>query len=465
MKTTAFLKIWRFFAAFVFLSFLLFAAIPQVQAAEIDPDGIVEFGKTINDDLIISGENVRIDGTVNGLLIAFGNTVRINGIVDGDLIAFARTIVVSKDAVIEGNIFTGAQNITVNGKVTGSLLAGGATLDLGKTAVINRNVYYGGYSFTQATGSQIDRDLRAGLYQAQLNGEIGQDAVVYGEAIEVTGSIARNADFITGNPDEKFESPGPFMTNMGVTESLNPGLRISDEAEIGGKMVYTSKVEQKDSIKASPMEGIVYQTPVPTTNKEAESIPGTQTVQNFVLFEGLRKLASTFISLLLVGTLILWKVPGELEKNIDMVKASPWKSLGMGFVTILIGYAAAFLALFVIILVGVILGFISFGGLGSITIFTGLSLLTAIVALFGVAISLVSKIIVAYLAGQWIYAKLASSQTSKVWPLIIGLAIYAVLQTIPFINILITLTVTLLGVGAMYLVYRNRSTMQAVVNQ
>jgi hypothetical protein len=84
MKTTAFLKIWRFFAAFVFLSFLLFAAIPQVQAAEIDPDGIVEFGKTINDDLIISGENVRIDGTVNGLLIAFGNTVRINGIVDGE---------------------------------------------------------------------------------------------------------------------------------------------------------------------------------------------------------------------------------------------------------------------------------------------------------------------------------------------------------------------------------------------
>lgn len=97
--------------------------------------------------------------------------------------------------------------------------------------------------------------------------------------------------------------------------------------------------------------------------------------------------------------------------------------------------------------------------------FTGLSLLTTIVALFGVVISLVSKIIVAYLAGQWIYTKLAPSQTNKVWPLIIGLVIYALLQTIPFIFILISLAVTFLGVGAMYLVYRNRPTMQTVASQ
>jgi hypothetical protein len=345
----------------------------------------------------------------------------------------------------------------MNGAITGSLLGGSTSLDTGEKSSITRNVYYGGYSYIQAAGSKTGLDTRAGVYQAKLQGETGQDAVVYGGAVEVSGKIGRNADFKVANPSNDGARVPPYMGNMGVTTNLNPGLRIAPSAVIGGKMTYTSQVDQSNAIKAAPTGGIVFQTPIPSKN-EARNLPARpQGMQTFDLLSGLTGFARNLISLLLVGALLLWKVPALLHENVAMVQAQPWKSAGMGFVTILVGYAAAGLALFVIILVGVILGLISFGGLGGVSIALGLSLLFAAVTLFSFAVSMLSKVIVAYLIGKWIYSKLASNQTNTVWPMVIGVLVYAFLRSIPFIGILVGLTATLLGVGAMWLVYKAKT--------
>jgi hypothetical protein len=350
----------------------------------------------------------------------------------------------------------------MNGEITGSLLGGSATLDTGASSSIARNVYYGGYSYSQAAGSTTGRDTRAAVYQAKLLGETGQDAVVYGGAVEVNGKIGRNADFIVEDPSSQVEPSTPFMSNMGVTTNLKPGLRVAPSAEIGGKLTYTSKVEQSSAIKSSPEGGIVFQTPVPQETRPNENPAQPQAVETLSILSGLTGFASTLISLLLVGALLLWKAPALLHENVSMVQAQPLKSAGMGFVTILVGYASAGLAFFVIILVGIILGFISFGGLGGISIMLGLALLMAALSLFGVAVTLISKIIMAYLAGQWIYSKLASNQSNTVWPLVIGVFLYAFLRAIPFVGLLVGLSATLLGVGAMWLVYKSRTSPQSV---
>ena len=382
MNTNTKSKVWRGIAATMMIVVVFFAAVPAVHAAEIDNGGVVEAGKTIDDDLILSGENVQMDGTVNGLLLATGNTVTINGEVNGDVIAAGRTIVITKNAKIDGNLFAGAQNITMDGEITGSLFGGSTTLDTGESSSIARNLYYGGYSYIQAAGSKTGRDTRAGVYQAKLQGETGQDAVVYGGAVEVDGKIGRNADFIVGDPTDRMETSNPFMSNMGVTTNLKPGLRVASSAEIGGKMTYTSRVEQAKAIKSSPSGGIVFQTPVPPKSEKDNRAAQPQAVQSMNILSSLTGFASNLISLLLVGALLLWKVPALLNENVSMVQAKPLNSAGMGFVTILVGYAAAFLAFFVIILVGIILGFISFGGLGGVSIALGLSLLGAAVTCF-----------------------------------------------------------------------------------
>ncbi|NLF49936.1 MAG: polymer-forming cytoskeletal protein [Leptolinea sp.] len=458
MKTNKMQSVWRLLTALMLLTVGLFAFTPTVYAAEINNSGIVKAGEVINDDLFLSGETVRMDGEVNGLLLATGNAVIINGIVNGDLIALGSSVTVTEDAVIDGNIFSGAQNITINGKVTGSLFAGSATLNNGATSIISRNQYFGGYSFTQSKGAVTDRDIRAAVYQASLDGETGQDAVIYGEAVEVTGSIKRNAEFLVGTPTNQVEPMSPFMGNMGVTRNLKPGLRVDPAAVIGGVMTYTSKVNQSSSIAATPAGGIVFQTPVPESTGESVETPPTPVTQAVGVFTGFARIAGNLISLLLIGALILWKAPALLNETAEMVKAKPWASTGYGFVVILVGYAAATLALMVIVIAGIIIGFITIGGLGGVTVGLGLSSLATATSIFSLCVFYVSKIIVSFVFGKWIFSKLAPENTSNIWPLVIGILIYVILDSIPFLNFLVELAFILLGVGAIWLVYRARTT-------
>ena len=49
---------------------LSFGIANPAQAVEFDDDGIVTADEVIDDDLFITGDNVKIDGTINGDLIA-----------------------------------------------------------------------------------------------------------------------------------------------------------------------------------------------------------------------------------------------------------------------------------------------------------------------------------------------------------------------------------------------------------
>ncbi len=314
--------VWRAIAAVLVLTVGFFVVVPPVYAAEINNKGVVAAGETVDDDLILDSDTVKMDGTVNGLLMAFGNDIIINGEVNGDLIAFGRSVTVTDKAVIDGNIFSAAQNIIVNGKVNGSLIGASMTLLNGSTASIERNLYYAGYSYTQSAGARTGKDIRAGLYQAILLGETGQDAVIYGEAVEVGGKINRNAEFIVGNPANETETVPPFMQGMGVSRNLKPGLRVDPVAVIGGVMTYTSKVNQSSAIAATPAGGIVFHTPVPSV-EETQTVEPTPATQAINLFSGFAGFASKFISFLLVGALLLWKFPALLYQNVDMVKSKP----------------------------------------------------------------------------------------------------------------------------------------------
>ena len=107
-----------------------FSAVGTVQATEIYPNGIIPVGVTVDDDVILNGEAVVMDGVVNGLLIASGNTVTINGTVNGDVIALGSQVTIGTKAVITGNLFAGAQSVTLDGQVDGSVAAGAASLTL-----------------------------------------------------------------------------------------------------------------------------------------------------------------------------------------------------------------------------------------------------------------------------------------------------------------------------------------------
>ncbi len=448
MKQVSFL--WMRVGVVLILGLALVAGLAgTARAAEFDNDGKIGADEVIDDDVFLGGESVVMDGTVKGALFAAGETVTINGTVEGDLFAAGSKIVLGEQARVDGNLFAGSQVIDLHGNVTGSVFGGSAALTVWDTAVVARNLYYGGYSLTTEKGSQIARDAYFGVYQALLSGEIGRDVNGDAGALELAGSIGRNLTLEIEQPGKDGEiRPMPKMQSGNeLPASVPSGLRVLPGAVIAGKLTYVSPVEQAGAIQAAPGEGVVYQKPVVDPRREVkEPSPWVTSLLSFV---------QTLVSLLVLGGLALWKLPGASQGAVAQVRQKPWASLGIGFLALLAGYAGVFIAALLIILLAIAFGVASLGGLGTVIWGVGLSALALAFAVFQVLVSYGSKLVVAYLVGEWVVRRfLAQNSRPRLWALVIGVLVYALLTAIPYLGGLIGFVVTLLGLGAIWLMYR-----------
>ena len=80
-----------------------------------------------------------------------------------------------------------------------------------------------------------------------------------------------------------------------------------------------------------------------------------------------------------------------------------------------------------------------------------------IVTVFTLLVSYGSKVVVSYLIGDLLMKKISPQASHQsVWAMVIGVVIYTLVRSIPLIGWLIGVVATLVGVGAMWLVYRSR---------
>lgn len=456
MKTSS--PLWiRGVIALVMVTTLVLGSTHAVQAAVIDRDGDVKADEIIDDDLIIGGQTVTIDGTVNGLVLAAGNQVIVNGTIHGDLLAFGAEVVVGPEAIIDGNIFGGARTITIQGQVAGSFFGGAMSLHLDQQASIERNMFFGGFELQAAEKTSVGRDLFAGVYQAVLNGSVARDVNIDGEAIQVYGKIGRNANLTLSASQPADQSNFVFFPMMGMDMPtvVPSGLHIDPAAEISGKLTYTSPVDYSSAIQNQPSGGVVYQTPVPTPVNGNETHPivsrpsSTSRVMPLVntLFDGLRK----FITLLIVGGLLLWLAPALMQKTVDAAQAKPFPAAGVGFLSILIAYSGAFLAAAVLLGVGLLFTLITLGGLSQLIFGVGFTSLAAIMAIFTALVTLVSRTIVCFLVGEMLVKQVAPNiKWRKAWALFFGVLMYVILSAIPFIGWIFVWAATFVGMGAIW---------------
>jgi len=80
-----------------------------------------------------------------------------------------------------------------------------------------------------------------------------------------------------------------------------------------------------------------------------------------------------------------------------------------------------------------------------------------VIAAFGLLVSYGSKLVVAYLVGRLLLKWLAPKFTGHAfWPMLIGVLLYTFLRAIPLgFGWVIGVLVTLIGLGAMWLYYRD----------
>jgi len=277
----------------LFLVFTIgFGITATVKAVEFDEDGLIEAGEIIDDDLFIFSDTVEINGTVNGDVFAGGSVVKVNGTINGSLVV-------------------GPQVVHINGEVTGSVYAVSMTITLGPEATIGRNFYFAGFNLTAEPGSFISKDLLVGAYQALLSGQIDRDVHAGVGALEIDGSIGNNVYAEVAGTSE--EEPPYFVFNQpGIDTIIPSGLRVSENAEIGGSLNYKSSEDHGGTILIYPPGGIDFEYVTqldPQTPDEATHIGPAALAGAWII-----KRIQEFTTLMLLGGLAVWQLPGLLNK-------------------------------------------------------------------------------------------------------------------------------------------------------
>ncbi|HEY83503.1 MAG TPA: hypothetical protein G4N96_00105 [Chloroflexi bacterium] len=371
----------------------------------------IDADEVIDDDLFISGQRVEMNGIVKGDLIASGSEVIINGKVKGSL-------------VVAG------QMVEVNGPVGGSMYGAGYSVTVGPKAEIGRNVYGVGYSVKTEAGSSIGRSLYAGGYQVLLNGDVANDVETDSAALALNGAVGGDVKSQVSVSGEA-APPGVFMPGMPIVESAAPGLQVGDNAKISGTLDVTEMVEEGAGGTATEGQSIVV------------------TAGKAILAR-----AGEFIALMIVGGLLLQFWPAMVKRAGELLQTQPLPSAGWGCAVTLIFVVAVPIVAVLLFIVASLGGIITAGQLFGDILGIGGASLALVVSLFTFVLSVVTKALVAFLAGRLILAKLAPQMEpgtgQNLGALALGAFIYEILRVIPFLGWVIAVIVVLLGLGALY---------------
>ena len=453
-------RFWKWAGLISLICLVLFIPASMALAFEIREGDNIVIGadEVIEDDLYVGAETFTLDGTIKGDLLVAGSTIKINGTVEDDLIAVGGTIEIN--GTVEGDLMAAGQTVTVRGTVTDDVRIAGQVLTLDSEAQVGDEVLAAGLSIEGKKGSSVGGGFIYGGYQALLAGDVAQDLTVAVGGLQLSGSVGGDVKAEVG---EAGEGPPPtfFMPGAPPMPSVPMGLTVDEGAQIGGKLDYTSASEW--SVPAELVAGaITRHEPEIEVKAEVVVSPARRAADWFL--GHLRRL----VTLLLVGLLLVWAVPGWTEKATGALRAKPLPSLGWGVVSIAVFILALLVILIVTILVAVILGVITLGGLAGTTAWTGALTMALLAFFFSIAVAYVTKVVVSFLGGRLILARLKPDWADgRIWPLVVGVVLFVIITAIPILGWLVNLAVVLLGLGALWLlgrdIYRQRQAAPAEV--
>jgi cytoskeletal protein CcmA (bactofilin family) len=280
----------------LFLSVILIcapAAATEMVAA--DHQYAIGEGEVLEDDLIVAGGTIMINGDVSGDLIAAGGNIEVAGRVDDD-------------AWIAGG------SLVVDGEIGDDLRVAGGDIHL-RGSVVDNAMIAGG-TITASSNSDVGGDLDAAGGSIEIAGHVGRDLSCDGGSVTIRGTVDGNA---TIDADD---------------------IRILQSARIQGDLEYTS--DKEIEIPAGTVMGdVVYK----RSEKKVEDI-----------YSKITSSIISFLSILLIGLLMVRFTGNTTTKVSDTIATQVLKSLGSG---VLLLIAIPLMALILMItVIGIPLGLI-----------------------------------------------------------------------------------------------------------
>lgn len=424
-------KLFSALALLALLALLVMTFATPVLAFENREGGNITIGadEVVEDDLYLFADTATINGTIKGDLIFFGSVLTLNGTVEGDLMAAGQAII-------------------INGTVGDDVRVGGAAILVGENAKIADDLLFGGASLETKAGSTIGGDVALGGAQGLLAGDVSGNLMVGAGGLELRGRVGGNVKAYVDSPEEGGPPPGMYLQQMPITiPSVPAGLTISSTAKIEGELEYTATKDLP--IPAGIVAGEI-QRVLPTVAEKAKEPTMAEKAGQWSL-----DLLRRIVALILVGLLMVWLLPALVTNLSEKVRTQVWPSLGWG----VLAYAAFFFVLLlvfiVMILLAVIFGALTLGGLSAAVVFIGILALFALILGFVLTTSYLVMVVAGQLLGKLIFQAFKSDLAEhRVWPMVVGVILVAILVSLPYIGWLFKFIIIFFGLGALWLLGR-----------
>lgn len=316
-------------------------------------------------------------------------TVPATETVQGDLVASGGTVRI--DGRVDGDLVASGGQVIVDGTVTGDVLAAAGTTTI---------------------SGQVDGDARVASGQARIEGRIGEDLLLgVGQATVASG------------------------TQIGGDLIFAAGRMQLDGTVAGNVLGSTGNYTQGGSVGGSERVNI--------DQPEAEQEPtlADRTV------DALRR----YVSILVVGALLLWLLPRLLRGAADRTRGRPLVSFGVGILGFIGTIVALVLVVLMTVLVAVVLGLLGLGSLTGLTVFGGILVTAIVVFLLVLAVAFAAQATVGLALGRLLLPGLDRSFLSRLGALALGVLAVVLVAAIPVVGGVLEALLVLIGLGGLLL--------------
>jgi hypothetical protein len=257
---------------------------------------------------------------------------------------------------------------------------------------------------------EVGGDLRAGAGQARIEGRVGEDATLGVGQATVTSEAEIGGDLIFG-----------------------AGRMQMDGTVEGSVLGSTGNYARGGSVEGSEQVNV--------EQPEAEPEP---TVADRAV-DALRR----YVSILVVGMLLLWLLPRMLRGAADAARGRPLVSLGVGILGFVGVIVALVLVILATVLVAILLALLGLGSLAGVTVFGGLLVAAIILFLFVFAVAFAAQATVGLARTDG-----RPSFLGGLGALALGVLVVVLVAAIPLVGGWLGALLVLLGLGALLLLAR-----------
>ena len=323
-----------------------------------------------------------------------------------------REVTIPAGETVQGDLIASAGTVRVDGRVDGDLVASGGQVIVAGTVTGDALV---GAGSTTISG-EVGGDLRAGAGQARIEGRVGEDATLGVGQATVTSEAEIGGDLIFG-----------------------AGRMQMDGTVEGSVLGSTGNYARGGSVEGSEQVNV--------EQPEAEPEP---TVADRAV-DALRR----YVSILVVGVLLLWLLPRVLRGAADAARGRPLVSFGVGILGFVGVIVALVLVILVTVLVAILLALLGLGSLAGVTVFGGLLVAAIIVFLFVFAVAFAAQATVGLALGRLLARTDGrSSFLGGLGALALGVLVVVLVAAIPLVGGWLGALLVLLGLGALLLMAR-----------